>query len=164
MHRLPGGHGCGSMRRGTNAPSRCCTQHRSHRRRRSKPPARRRSKSWTAPACLSPWVALGLREIAPALCRRRLLRGGGPPGASCPPAAHAGKAVFRFGRPFLTPSNAIRNAIPHTPFFFGSQMNLCIWSWNRTGNLSATIQSTMSRGSMRPKIGENSTPPQRSSR
>src|SRR5438552_13599643 len=41
-----------------------------------------------------------------------------------------------------------------TPRVVGAQMNLCICNWNRASILSANIHSTISRGSIRPKMGE----------
>src|ERR1043166_3625909 len=53
-------------------------------------------------------------------------------------------------------------AIAHqTPRFVGDQMNLCIWSWKRTSSFSASIHSTIWRGSIRPKMGEKRTAGQR---
>src|SRR5439155_15253719 len=55
----------------------------------------------------------------------------------------------------------LERASVQTPRCVGVQMNLCICSWKRTGSLSAKIHSTISRGSIRPKIGENKTARQR---
>jgi hypothetical protein len=78
-------------------------------------------------------------------------------------------ASFKVDRPLaryrslqISQRTATKPQRNQTPFFVGSQMNLCICSWKRTSSLSSSIHATMSRGLILPKTGDSSTAPHRS--